>query len=65
MRFRKNFVIPQLFKKFEQFKLKAHDRFLIVDDTLWHIGASLKDAGLNLFAMMKMTLSPDVILSVL
>lgn len=44
---------------------KAHDRFLIVDDTLWHIGASLKDAGLNLFAMMKMSLSPDVILAVL
>lgn len=44
---------------------KAHDRFLVVDDTLWHIGASLKDAGLNLFAMMKMTLSPDVILSLL
>lgn len=44
---------------------KAHDRFLIIDDTIWHIGASLKDAGSALFALMKMSLSPDVILAVL
>ena len=24
---------------------KAHDRFLIIDDTVYHIGASLKDLG--------------------
>ena len=41
----------------------SHDRFLIVDDTVWHIGASLKDAGSALFAMMKMELSPSVILA--
>ena len=44
---------------------KSHDRFLIVDNTAWHIGASLKDAGSALFAMMKMELDPAVILSVL
>ena len=44
---------------------KSHDRFLIVDNTVWHIGASLKDAGSALFAMMKMDLDPAVILGVL
>ena len=44
---------------------KSHDRFLIVDNTVWHIGASLKDAGSALFAMMKMELDPAVILSLL
>ena len=44
---------------------KSHDRFLIVDDVVWHIGASLKDAGSALFAMMKMELDPRVILSLL
>ena len=44
---------------------KSHDRFLIVDNTVWHIGASLKDAGSALFAMMKMELAPTVILGLL
>lgn len=44
---------------------KSHDRFLIVDDTVWHIGASLKDAGGALFAMMRMELAPSVILGLL
>ena len=44
---------------------KSHDRFLIVDNTIWHIGASLKDAGSALFAMMKMELDPAVILGLL
>ena len=44
---------------------KSHDRFLVVDDTVWHIGASLKDAGLALFAMMRMELAPSVILALL
>ncbi len=33
---------------------KAHDRFLIIDDTVYHIGASLKDLGKKLFAFSKM-----------
>ena len=44
---------------------KSHDRFLIVDSTVWHIGASLKDAGNALFAMMRMELDPQVILALL
>ncbi len=39
-----------------------HDRFLIIDDTLYHIGASIKDLGKKLFAFSKMETSPDYIL---
>ena len=31
-----------------------HDRFLIIDETIYHIGASLKDLGKKLFAFNKM-----------
>ena len=44
---------------------KSHDRFLIIDNTVWHIGASLKDAGSALFALMKMELDASVILGLL
>ena len=37
-----------------------HDRFLIVDDTVYHIGASLKDLGKKLFAFSKMGISPGM-----
>ncbi len=43
---------------------KSHDRFLIIDNTVWHIGASLKDAGTALFALMRMELDPAIILSI-
>ncbi len=33
---------------------KAHDRFLIIDDSIYHIGASLKDLGKKLFAFSRM-----------
>lgn len=39
-----------------------HDRFLIVDDTLYHIGASIKDLGKKLFAFSRMETHPNVIL---
>ena len=39
-----------------------HDRFLIVDDVVYHIGASLKDLGKKLFAFSKMCLSLDMLL---
>ncbi|MBD5418887.1 MAG: DNA-binding protein [Bacteroides sp.] len=39
-----------------------HDRFMVIDDTLYHIGASIKDLGLKLFAFSKMETSPSVIL---
>ena len=39
-----------------------HDRFLIIDDDVYHIGASLKDLGKKLFAFSKMTISPDLLI---
>ena len=39
-----------------------HDRFLIIDDTLYHIGASIKDLGKKLFAFSQMETRPAVIL---
>ena len=38
-----------------------HDRFLIVDEEVYHIGASLKDLGRKLFAFSKMEISPSVL----
>jgi Virulence protein len=33
---------------------RFHDRFLIIDETVYHIGASLKDLGKKLFAFSRM-----------
>jgi len=33
---------------------KSHDRFLLIDDDTYHIGASLKDLGKKWFAFSKM-----------
>lgn len=35
---------------------------MIVDDTLYHIGASVKDLGKKLFAFSKLEISPEYIL---
>ena len=39
-----------------------HDRFLIIDDTVYHIGASLKDLGRKLFAFSKMEIKQTELL---
>ena len=39
-----------------------HDRFLIIDDTVYHLGASLKDLGKKLFAFNRMEASSEDIL---
>jgi hypothetical protein len=39
-----------------------HDRFLIIDNTVYHIGASLKDLGKKLFAFSKMDITPTELL---
>jgi hypothetical protein len=36
---------------------KAHDRFLLIDDEVYHIGASIKDLGKKWFAF---TLMQDI-----
>ena len=39
-----------------------HDRFLIVDDTVYHLGASMKDLGKKLFAFSKMSIPAAMLL---
>lgn len=41
---------------------KIHDRFIIIDDALYHIGASVKDLGKKLFAFSRLEISPEYIL---
>ena len=41
-----------------------HDRFLITDNVVYHIGASLKDLGKKLFAFSKMEVEVSVLLNV-
>jgi hypothetical protein len=36
----------------------VHDRFLIIDSAVYHVGASLKDLGKKLFAFSKMEIKP-------
>lgn len=42
---------------------RSHDRFLCVDDTVYHLGASLKDLGKKWFAFNRMVLTKDELLS--
>lgn len=41
---------------------RFHDRFLIIDDAVYHLGASLKDLGKKLFAFNRMGAAADDIL---
>ena len=40
----------------------SHDRWVIIDDTLYHCGHSVKDLGKKLSAIMKMVWNPEVVL---
>ena len=42
---------------------KVHDRFLCIDEIVYHIGASLKDLGKKWFAFSKMENSTDYLVS--
>jgi hypothetical protein len=39
---------------------RYHDRFFIIDDTVYHLGASLKDLGKKLFAFSRMEVGVEV-----
>lgn len=47
----------------KQYNSRFHDRFLIVDDDLYHFGASFNELGKRLFAFDKMGLDKNLILS--
>jgi hypothetical protein len=40
-------------------KATIHDRFLLIDNEIYHIGASLKDLGKKLFAFTKMEMKAE------
>lgn len=40
----------------------SHDRFLIIDDVVYHIGASLKDLGKKFFAFSRLQIEKEKIL---
>lgn len=42
---------------------RIHDRFLIIDDEVYHLGASLNELGKRLFAFSRMQMSKEVIMS--
>ena len=51
--------------KFVQLPQKNHDRFLIVDDDVYLLGASVKDMGVGMCAVTKMQVSAEAILGLL
>jgi hypothetical protein len=51
--------------KFVQLPHKNHDRFLIIDDSVYLLGASVKDMGNGLCAVTKLQASPVMILQML
>lgn len=51
--------------KFVQLPHKNHDRFLIIDESVYLLGASVKDMGNGLCAVTKLQASPETILGML
>jgi hypothetical protein len=51
--------------KFVQLPHKNHDRFLIIDDSVYLLGASVKDMGNGLCAVTKLQALPETILEML
>lgn len=51
--------------KFVQLPHKNHDRFLIIDDKVYFLGASLKDMGVGMCAVTIMEASPETIIQLI
>lgn len=50
---------------FVQTPHKSHDRFLVIDDEVYLMGASVKDMGTSLCAITRLEMKPDTIMSLL
>ena len=48
-----------------QLPLAVHDRYLIVDDDVWLLGASVKDMGHGLCTVIKVGFAPEMVMGVL
>ena len=53
------------FIEFVQLPHKSHDRFLVIDQDVYLMGASVKDMGSSLCAITKMRMLPETVLSLL
>lgn len=51
--------------EFVQLPHRNHDRFLIIDDKVYFMGASLKDMGAGLCAVTEMQILPDTLLNLI
>ena len=51
--------------QFIQLSHRNHDRFLIIDDKVFFMGASLKDMGTGLCAVSEISITPEIILGLL
>ena len=51
--------------EFVQLSHRNHDRFLIIDNQVYLLGASLKDIGAGLCAITEMSIKPETILNLL
>jgi hypothetical protein len=53
-------------QQYEKIDVKSiqhfHDRFLIIDTEIYHIGASIKDLGKKVFAFSKLGLEAEILL---
>ena len=47
----------------KEYNSRFHDRFLILDDSLYHFGASFKDLGKRLFAFERMGIDKEIIIN--
>ena len=46
-----------------KWRVESHDRWLVIDDILYHLGPSAKDAGRKIGAIIRMGTSPELILN--
>ena len=51
--------------EFIQLHHRHHDRFLIIDDKVHSLGASVKDMGAGMCAVIEMTVTPEIILELM
>lgn len=47
----------------EKWRTEQHDRWLIIDNALWHCGASIRDAGIRTFGIDPIGLDANLILT--
>lgn len=58
-----NYQYPSKPLHIQKWANEQHDRWLIIDNQLWHVGASIKDAGVKTFGIDPIGLDANLILS--